>query len=79
MTCHESMQDESAMNVTRFQIPFFSAFFLLATNVLTRVAAQGLEQGLLSTLIELSMNRVEAGIDKVFPSFTNLLGGSREA
>jgi hypothetical protein len=63
------------MNVTRFQIPFFSTFLLLATDVLTRVAAQGLEQGLLSTLIELSMNRVEAGIDKV----TNLLGGSREA
>jgi hypothetical protein len=46
---------------------------------LTRVAAQGLEQGLLFTLIELSMNRVEAGIGKVFPSFKNLLGSSREA
>ena len=45
------------MNITRFQIPFLSALLLLETDMLTRVAAQGLEQGFVSTVIEFSMNR----------------------
>jgi hypothetical protein len=50
---------------------------LLRTDVLTRVATLGLEQALLSTVIELSMNRLEA-VRRKISDFGNLFGGSHK-
>ncbi|HEU4341662.1 MAG TPA: hypothetical protein VFU31_08840 [Candidatus Binatia bacterium] len=41
----------------KIEIPFLAALLLLGTDLLARVAAQGVEQALLSTVIEWSMKR----------------------
>lgn len=66
------------MNILRFEIPFFQALLILWADMLIRIAAHGLEQGVLSTVIEFSMNRLRSGSGKIFSPFENLLGSSRE-
>ena len=65
------------MNILRFEIPFFQALLILWADMLIRIAAHRLEQGVLSTVIEFSMNRLRSGSGKLSP-FGNLLGSSRE-
>jgi hypothetical protein len=48
------------MNIMKYEIPFLPALLFLGTDMLARVAVQGVEQGLLSTVIEFSMNRWDA-------------------
>ena len=67
------------MNIARFEVPYLPAFLLLASGLLIRIAAQGLEQGLISTMIEFSTDRLKAGSRKAFSSFRNLLATSDEA
>jgi hypothetical protein len=61
------------MNVMKFEIPFLPAILLLGTDMLAKVAVQGIEQGLLSVLIEVSTQRFKAG-DGFFSKVRNLLG-----
>jgi hypothetical protein len=54
------------MNVMKFEIPFLPAILLLGTDMLAKVAVQGIEQGLLSVVIELSTGRFKAGRSSLF-------------
>ena len=40
----------------KIEIPFLAALVLIGTSLLARVAGQGIEQALLSTVIEYSLN-----------------------
>ena len=40
----------------KIEIPFLAALVLISTSLSTRVAGQGVEQALLSTVIEYSLN-----------------------
>jgi hypothetical protein len=65
------------MNILRFEIPFFQALLILWADMLIRIAAHGIEQGVLSTLIKFSTDRWKAGRGKIFSSFTNLFGSGQ--
>jgi hypothetical protein len=45
------------MNPMRIEIPFLAALVLIGTSLLARMAAQGVEQALLSTAIEYCLYR----------------------
>jgi hypothetical protein len=45
------------MSILRFEIPFFQALLILWADMLIRIAAHGLEQGVLSTVIDQAVAR----------------------
>jgi len=47
---------EKEMSPVKIEIPFVAALVLIGTSLSTRVAGQGVEQALLSTVIEYSLN-----------------------
>jgi hypothetical protein len=49
----------------KIEIPFLVAL-VLGTSLLARIAAQGVEQALLSTAIEYGLNGIKGGI-RLFP------------
>ena len=49
--CHDCGQKEG-MNPMKIEIPFLAALVLIGTSLLARMAAEGVEQALLSTVIE---------------------------
>jgi hypothetical protein len=55
------------MDVMKIEISFLAALLLVGTDLLARVAVQGIEQALLWTAIEWSTNRIKAGRRKFFP------------
>jgi hypothetical protein len=57
------------MNILRFEIPFFQALLILWADMLIRIAAHGLEQAVLSTVIDFPMNRLRSGSGKIFFAF----------
>lgn len=57
----------------KFEIPFLPAILLLGTDMLAKVAVQGIEQGLLSVVIELFTQRLKVS-DEFFSKVRNLLG-----
>lgn len=57
----------------KFEIPFLPAILLLGTDMLAKVAVQGIEQGLLSVVIELFTQRLKVS-DEFFCKVRNLLG-----
>lgn len=75
MSCHESEGERKTirMNVMKFEIPFLPAILLLGTDMLAKVAVQGIEQGLLSVVIELFTQRLKVS-DEFFSKVRNLLG-----
>jgi hypothetical protein len=66
------------MSILRFEIPFFQALLILWADMLMGIAAHGLEHGVLSTVIEFSMNRLRSGCGEIFSPFGNLLRSLRE-
>jgi hypothetical protein len=50
------------MNPMKIEIPFLAALVLIGTSLLARIAAQGIEQALLSTAIEYGLNGIKGGI-----------------
>jgi hypothetical protein len=46
----------------KIEIPFLAALVLIGTSLLARIAAQGVEQALLSTAIEYGLNGIKCGI-----------------
>lgn len=46
-------------NPVKIDTPFLAALLLMGTTLSARIAAQGVEQALLSTAIEWSMNRIK--------------------
>lgn len=57
----------------KFEIPFLPAILFLGTDMLAKVAVQGIEQGLLSVVIELFTQRLKVS-DEFFSKVRNLLG-----
>ena len=47
---------EKEMSPVKIEIPFLAALVLIGTSLSARVAGQGVEQALLSTVIEYSLN-----------------------
>ena len=50
----------------KIEIPFLVTLVLIGTSLLARIAAQGVEQALLSTAIEYGLNGINGGI-RLFP------------
>lgn len=55
------------MNFIKFGNLFLPAVLLVGTEIYARVATQGIEQGLLSMIMEWCMSWVAAGQQKLFP------------
>jgi hypothetical protein len=53
------------VNVMKIEIPFLAALLLVGTDLVARVAVQGVEQALLSTAIEWSVKRLKAARQKI--------------
>jgi len=53
-------------DVMRIEISFLAAALFVGTDLLARVAVQGIEQALLSTAVEWSLNRINAARRKFF-------------
>ena len=49
----------------KIEIPFLAALLLVGTDLVARVAVQGVEQALLSTAIEWSVKRLKAARQKI--------------
>jgi hypothetical protein len=54
------------MNLMKIDTSLLAALFLIGTSLWARVVAQGVEQALLSTAIEWSLNGIRAGV-RFFP------------
>jgi len=48
------------MDVMKIEIPILAALLLLGSELMARAAIQGVEQALVSTVIEWSMSRVKS-------------------
>ena len=59
-------REKIAMNVMKIEISFLAALLLVSSDLLARVAVQGVEQALLSAAIEWCLTRFEAGRRKFF-------------
>ena len=51
-----SLWSEKEMSPVKFEIPFLAALVVIGTSLSARVAGQGVEQALLSTVIAYSLN-----------------------
>jgi hypothetical protein len=49
------------MNLTRIELPLFTALLVVGTDLLARAAVQGIEQALLSTIVEYCLKGLKAG------------------
>lgn len=45
------------VNIMKIEIPILAALFLMGTELMARAALQGMEQALVSTAIEWSVNK----------------------
>ncbi len=55
------------MNLMKIDASFLAALLLTGTTLMAQVAVQGVEQALLSTAVEWSMNAIRAGT-KLLPN-----------
>jgi hypothetical protein len=55
------MPPSAEIVVLKIEFSLFAGLLLVATSLLTRAAAQGFEQALLSTLVEYFLSGVRAG------------------
>ena len=62
MACHSYSVRENkvVMDVMKIEIPILAALLLLGSELMARAAIQGVEQALVSTVIEWSMSRVKS-------------------
>jgi len=62
MACHSYSVRENkvVMDVMKIEIPILAALLLLGSELIARAAVQGVEQALVSTVIEWSMSRVKS-------------------
>jgi len=62
MACHSYSVRENkvVMDVMKIEIPILAALLLLGSELMARAAVQGVEQALVSTVIEWSMSRVKS-------------------
>lgn len=62
-----SRDEKLAVHVMKFEIPFVTALVFLSADLMARVAVQGVEQALLTTVIEWSINPIKRNWKKFFP------------
>ena len=48
------------VNIMKIVIPILAALFLMGTELMARAALQGMEQALVSTVVEWSVNKFNA-------------------
>lgn len=62
MPCHSylSREKKNMVYVMKIEIPILAALLLLGSELMARAAVQGVEQALVSTVIEWSMSRVKS-------------------
>ncbi|MGH7771802.1 MAG: hypothetical protein ACREQA_06150, partial [Candidatus Binatia bacterium] len=67
--CQDYLQkkEEKGMNLMKIDASFLAALLLTGTTLMAQVAVQGVEQALLSTAVEWSMNAIRAGT-KLLPN-----------
>jgi hypothetical protein len=58
MACHSYRLKEGLVIVMKIEIPILAALVVLATELMTRAALQGVEQALVWTLVDWSARRV---------------------
>lgn len=58
MACHSYRLKEGLVIVMKIEIPILAALAVLATELMTRAALQGVEQALVWTLVDWSARRV---------------------
>ena len=62
MSCHKFVgSGNTRTNIMKFEIPFLPVILLLGTDMLAKIAVQGIEQAVLSAVIELSTQPLKAG------------------
>jgi hypothetical protein len=58
MACHSYRLKRGLVIVMKIEIPILAALLVLATELMTRAALQGVEQALVWTLVDWSARRV---------------------
>jgi hypothetical protein len=62
MACHSYSVRENKflVSIMKIEIPILAALLLLGSELMARAAVQGVEQALVSTVVEWSMSRVKS-------------------
>jgi hypothetical protein len=55
-----SREKKNVVNVMKIEIPILAGLLFIGNELLARAAVQGVEQALLSTVVEWTMSRVKA-------------------
>ena len=61
------------MNLMKIETPVLAALLLIGTDLFARMAVQGIEQALLSTAIQWSLNHIKAAV-RLFPNTVDRFG-----
>jgi hypothetical protein len=63
------------VNLMKIEASVLAALLVIGTDLIARIAVQGIERALLSTAIEWSLARIKAGVT-AFPNITDWIGRS---